>query len=172
MKKLLAMSLIVGLGFTAATANAQYVSTSKKVDLPTESYKTAKPMKVKYSIIYTNEFEPDSNAEYFPEPDKYGLYQFDYVVLNKKPSKSFPLDQVFVYTDLIDMLKLNRAEIVKKVKSGPKGKAYSCTIQGEMNAQFNMEYDGRNFFRFVTSVSGEVKSATPIGKSKVTCETY
>ena len=166
------MSLMVGLGFTAATTNAQYVSTTKQGDFPAESYKTTKPVKVKYSIVYATEFEPSENTEVFYEPDKYKLYQQDSIILLKEPSKSFPSKHVIVYDDLIDMLKLNRAELVKKVKSGPKGKTYYCDIEGEMNAQLSLEYDGRDNFRFPDSVSGEIKSATPIGQPKVTCRAY
>lgn len=166
MKKL----LVLGLALTCAVANAQYVLTNDlKKDFPAESYKTKKPIQVGYTIIYSNTFEPDENTEIFPERDKNGLYVDSFIKLKTLPSKNFPETSPTVFDDLGKILKINEKEIVQKFKAVSKKQPYSCVVTGQMNAQFTLDYDGRDQFRFPHSVSSEIKSATPIGTPKVTC---
>lgn len=146
MKKL----LVLVLALTCAVSNAQYVLTNDlKREFGAESYKTTKPTQVGYVIMYNNTFEPDQNTEIFPEPDQNGLYVDSFIKLKTLPSKNFPKTNPTVFDDLSKILKINEKEIVKKFKAVSRKQPYSCVITGEMNAQFTLEYDGRDFLDFL-----------------------
>ncbi|NNH78850.1 hypothetical protein HLH17_14595 [Acinetobacter sp. ANC 5380] len=164
--------LVLGLVFACSFANANFIKQPSKADSfpDAESYKTAKPVQVKYVIQYSNTFEEDENTESYPERDKNGLYVDSYMELKALPSKRFPKTSPTIYSDLPKILKINEKEIVQKFKGISRKTPYYCLVTGQMNAQFKLEYDGRDFFRFPDSVSADVKSATPIGKPVITCQ--
>ncbi|MCK8639476.1 hypothetical protein M1L59_01895 [Acinetobacter schindleri] len=163
--------LVLGLSLICITANAQFVAINDlKKDFPAESYKTTKPMLVDFEVVYSNTFEADENTEIFPEPDKNGLYTDTVIKLKALPSKTFPKKTLVVHDDLSKILKMTDKDVIQKFKSVSKNQDYMCTVTGQMNAQFQVHYDGRDDFRFRDAVSAEIKSGTLIGKPKTVCQ--
>jgi hypothetical protein len=163
--------LILALTLVSTAVNAQYVATNDlKKDFPAESYKTTKPILVDFEVTYSNDFEPDENTEFFPEPDQNGLYADTIIRLKTLPSKTFPKNTLVVHDDLFRILKISEKDIVQKFKAISKKQFYMCTVTGKMNAQLEVHYDGRDDVRFRDSVNAEVRSGTLVGKPKTTCQ--
>lgn len=170
MKKLL--FLVIGSICISANAANFVAMKSKDIQFPAEAYKTTKPTQVGYKFFFYNYFESSDDQEE-ATPDKNGLYTYANIDLGKKlPSGDFP--KTFPSVDeeaLKKMLKINTNEVVAKFKAVGKKQQYFCEMTGQMNAQFEVHYEGGNFFRFPSSqVWGKVYSATPIGKSELTCQ--
>ena len=166
MKKLMVLGLALACSFSA---NANYIKIKASDGFPAEAYKTIKPVQVQYEIYYSNTFEEDENTEFYPEPNKNGLYVNSFMKLKTLPSESFPETNPSITSDLAKILKLSEETVVQKFKGVSKKKPYICVVSGQMHAQFTLHYDGRDAFRFSQSVTSDVKAATQIGKPVIKC---
>lgn len=170
MKKILILSCICLC--TVANAKNLVEINDPKIKFPAKAYKTVKPTEVGYIISFTNYHEPSQNDEYEIKPDKNGLYTDESMQLGKNRPEDFPETYPSINNiELVKMLKINTSDVVSKFKSIGKKQKYYCEMSGLMTAQFRVDYEGGDFFRFPSSqVYGEIYSATPVGLSKTKCE--
>lgn len=160
-----------------AKKNAQHVVfvpiTNPEPIFPSEAYKTTMDTQVGYVFSFDIEDPSSPDEEHSATLEDNGLYLSERISIDKKIlPKDFPLTlPTVVEKSLLKKLKLDTTDVVSKLKKSNKNKYTSCIVRGQMMAQFELHYEGGDFFRFPhEQVWTKIYSARPLGVPKIECE--